>query len=64
MNLLAPIVLLVGLSVALYKTQDVWPLVTYKATANPALQGAVGEFESRAAYLKAVRAATSQSESF
>ena len=60
MKILAPIVLLLGLSVALYKTQDVWPLDGYKATANPALQGAVGggrAFESRAMYLKAVREA-------
>ena len=61
MKLLAPIVLLLGLSVALYKTQDVWPLDTYNATANPALQGAVGQFESRAAYLKAVRSAAAKS---
>ena len=54
MHLIAPIVLALGLSGALYKTQEVWPYVQYQATQLPGFANILPAALRRREYLKAL----------
>ena len=56
MHLIAPIVLALGLSGALYKTQEVWPYVEYQVMQLPGFAGRIRGVQDRTRFLAALEA--------